>query len=252
MSLKNIFPLASLLLLLNACSKREVNSGSPATIQIYNALNDGTALYINFSETRPEVFRTNRLLNNNAYINASNRFYLNASPQIVQLYSRPDTLAKDVPMLSTKLEYENGSIYSMFIYGSKTSSQYIWHKDQIPALGMADSTTYIRFANFSEEQAVSVNMKGQPAGSFIQQLQLRSLSAFIKLPANLSVTKYEFEIRDLNTGDLITAYVADKVNDFTGNTGNNLWYNKSNTLVLVGKQGGTGTVQPKIVLMPHR
>ncbi len=254
MSSKYILPTASLLLilLLNACSKREPNPGSPATIQVFNALNDGTGVYINLTDLRPQVFKTNRLLNSNAFVPANNRFYLNASPQPVQFYSRLDTLPKDAPIVTGNLEYENGSIYSLFLYGSKSTAKYIWHQDQIPPLGMGDSVTNIRFANFSEDQTISVNLKGQPAGSFIQQVQLRSFSEFIKLPANITIAKYEFEIRDLNTGGLIATYVADKVNDFSGNTGSNAWYNKSNTVVLVGKQGGTGTLLPKLVLMPHR
>ncbi|MBO9633202.1 MAG: hypothetical protein J7578_08790 [Chitinophagaceae bacterium] len=254
MSSKYILSTASILLtlLLNACSKRELNAGNPATIQVFNALNDGTGVYINLTDARPEIFKTNRLLNSNTFVVTSNRFYLNASPQPIQFYSRLDTLAKDIPILTGNLEYQNGSIYSLFIYGSKSTAQYIWHQDVIPPLGMGDSVTNIRFANFSEDQAISVNLKGQPAGSFIQQVQLRSFSDFVKLPANITIAKYEFEIRDLSTGGLIASYVADKVNDFTGNTGNNAWYNKSNTLVLVGKQGGTGTLLPKLVLMPHR
>lgn len=247
---KFLLPCIAFLLItvMNACSKKELNPGNPATIQVYNALNDGASVYINFSDQRPAVFRTNRLIG----INSFSRFTLNASPQPVAVYSRPDTLAKDGPILTANLEYENGSIYSMFIYGSKSTTKYIWHKDVIPPLGMSDSTTHIRFANFSEEQDISVNIKGQPTGSFIQQLPLRSFSDFVKLSANKSVAKYEFEIRDLNTGTLIAAYIADKVNDFTLNNGNNAWYNKSNTLVLVGRQGGTGTVQPKVFAMPHR
>ncbi len=36
-----------------ACSKRELNPGTPATIQVYNALNDGAAVYMDFSGKRP-------------------------------------------------------------------------------------------------------------------------------------------------------------------------------------------------------
>ncbi|QEC44433.1 hypothetical protein [Pseudobacter ginsenosidimutans] len=237
-----------LITVMNACSKRELNPGSPATIQVYNALNDGSAVYMDFSGKRPAVFRTTRLFS----VNTSGRLTLDASPLPVQLYSRPDTMAKDGPILTASLDFEKGAIYSMFIYGSKSTAKYSWHKDVIPPLGMSDSTTHIRFANFSEEHNISVNLKGQPTGSFIQQLQLRSFSDFTELSANKSVAKYEFEIKDLNTGTIIATYVADKVNDFTGNGGNNAWFNKSNTLVLVGKQGGTGTVQPKVVVMPHR
>jgi hypothetical protein len=237
-----------LIMVVNACSKRELNPGTPATIQVFNALNDGSAVYMTFSDKRPAVFKTTRLIT----VNTAGRLTLDASPLPVQLYSRPDTMSKDAPILTANLDFERGAIYSMFIYGSKSSAKHIWHKDQIPPLGMSDSTTHIRFANFSEEQNISVNIKGQPVGSFIQQIQLRSFSDFIELSANKSVVKYEFEIRDLATGDLITTYVADKVNDFTGNSGNNAWYNKSNTLVLVGKQGGTGTAQPKVIIMPHR
>ncbi len=161
-------------------------------------------------------------------------------------------MEKDGPILTGMLDFEKGAIYSLFVYGSKSAAKYSWHKDLIPALGMSDSTTHIRFANFSEEQDISVNLKGQPTGSFIQQLPWKSISGFIELSANRSVAKYEFEIRHLATGDLITTYIADKVNDFTLNNGNNVWYNRSNTLVLVGKPGGTGTLQPKVTVMPNR
>lgn len=251
---KYFFTGASLMLimLLTACSKRDVNPGNPDTIQVFNALNDGTNLYITFTDTRPPVFRTLRLLSNRVYGNANGRFNLNTSPQPFQLYSRFDTLAKDGPVLEGSLEYEKGSLYSLFVYGSKSTTKYVLHKDNIPPLGMEDSITNIRFANFSEDQVISVNLKGQPAGSFVQQIPAQGISDFTALSANRSVVKYEFEIRDFNTGDLITSWVADKVNDFTANTGINPWYNKSNTAILVGKQGGTGALLPRVIMMAHR
>lgn len=251
MLFKNIITGVSLVMLLNACSKRDVNPGNPSTIQTFNALNDGTNLFITFSHERPQVFRTLRLLNNKTFTVTTSRFYINSSSTPVQLFSRLDTLAKDGPVLNYDLELEKGSVYSMFMYGSKTDAKYALHKDIIPPLGMQDSTTHIRFANFSEDQEISVNLKGQPAGSFIGQIQQKSWSEFSKLPVN-TVAKYEFEIRDLSTGNLITSYLADKVNDFSVNNGANLWYNKSNTVILVGKEGGTGTFLPRTILMPHR
>jgi len=248
---KHIFTGLSLIMLLNACSKRDVNPGSPATIQAFNALNDGTNLLITFSNERPQVFRTLRILNNKTFAVTTGRFYLNSSSTPVQLFSRLDTLEKDGPVVKSDLEFEKGSIYSMFIYGSKTDAKYALHKDIIPPLGMQDSTTNIRFANFSEDQVVSVNLKGQPAGSFIQQIPQKSWSEFTGLSVN-TVPKYEFEIRDHGTGDLIASWVADKVNDFSVNNGANQWYNKSNTAILVGKQGGTGTFLPRVIMMPHR
>ena len=251
MLIKHIITGVFLVMLLNACSKRDVNPGNPATIQAFNALNDGTNLLITFSHERPQVFRTLRLLNNKTFTVTTGRFYMNSYSTPVQLFSRLDTLEKDNAVVNTDLEFEKGAIYSMFIYGPKTDVKYALHKDIIPPLGMLDSTTHIRFANFSEDQVVSVNLKGQPAGSFIQQIPQKSWSEFIKLPVN-TVAKYEFEIRDHATGNLIAGYVADKVNDFTVNTGANLWYNKSNTAILVGKEGGTGTFLPRVILMPHR
>lgn len=241
-----------MMLLHSACSKNEYNSGSPASIQAFNALSDGTVLSLTFSDQRPEIFRTLRVLTNATFANASNRFHMNTSPQPFQLFNRPDTMAKDGPILTGTLDYENGSIYSLVFYGSKSTAKYALRKDIIPPLGMADSTTHLRFANFSEDQVVSVNLKGQPTGSFIQQIPEKSWSEFTQLKANKTVARYEFEIRDFNTGDLIATYIADRVNDFTANNGTNLWYNKSNTAILIGKQGGTGTLLPRVVLMPHR
>ena len=236
-----------LVLMMGACEKNQLNAGNPAAIQVFNALNDGSILYTNLSEQRPDYFRTSRRILNKGYLKL-NEHFVDASPLTLSWYSSPDTMPKDEPILTVKPEFETGAIYSMFLYGSKTSAKYTWQKDIIPPLGGEDSVTWIRFANFSEDQDISVNLKGEPAGSFVQQLPLHSLSDFRKLSVVRSVLKYEFEITDQHTGELISTFVIDKMYD----PGVILWYNRSNTLVLTGKQGGTGTLLPAVTRINHR
>ncbi|QEC43142.1 hypothetical protein [Pseudobacter ginsenosidimutans] len=240
------FTVFLLTVLLSACNKRELNPGNPAAIQVFNALNDGTRLYTNLSDQRPDYFRLSRQILNKATLRLNVNDPVNSSVTL-SWYSIPDTMQKDQPIIMAKEKFENGAIYSMFIYGSKTSAKYTWQKDIIPPLGNADSVTWIRFANFSEDQVISVNLKGEPAGSFVQDLPLYSLSEFVKLSVVKSIQKYEFEITDSNTGTLITTYVIEKLYD-----PGVFWYNRSNTLVLTGKQGATGTLLPAVTRINYR
>jgi hypothetical protein len=237
---------------LSACSKNEVTTGSPATVQIYNALNDGTALYVDRSEEGPVYFKFNRLLTSNTYVLGMNVQYFDIPNPTIAFYSAPDTLTKDAPLLKSVFNFDPGGIYSLFVYGSKATPGYTIMKDIIPPLKGVDSVTNIRFANFSEDQAISINLKDQPSGSFISEVSLGTASAFIELSANNAVAKYDFEIRDQITGELLASFTADKVNDHTNNNGSNLWYNKSNTLVFVGKKGETGLLLPRVIKMSHR
>ena len=242
------FALFGLLLTLGSCKKNEVSAGNPATLSVFNALEDGTHCYIDLSGSRSAPFRTSRTLFNKNFALNNNVFNMNAGTQPVAFYSTLDTLPKDAPVIDADLNIEQGVIYSMFLYGSKSAADYYLIKEQIPASNEKDSVTFIRFANFSEEQDVSINLKDEPAGSFAQQLPKLSLSEFTQLKSDRSVTGYEFEIRDRVSGDLLTTYTVAEVYGI----GPLVWFNKAYTLVLTGKYGGTGNAELKIVRMPHR
>lgn len=238
--------------LLNACKKDELPD-NPATVQIFNALDDGEGLYANLSGHKPTQYKTLLSVSNKSYVYSNglnnNLVFINQYPQTIAFYAMKDTLPKDAPVIDQMLDLVPGSVYSLFIYGTKNSANYLLNKDQIPAINRRDSTTHFRIINLSEDQVLSVNKKGEPHKSFINKLAFKELSAFIELPASTSVTAFEFEFRDYETGDFIASFVRD--NAYEKNVAHT-FFSKSNTLVFVGKKSGTGTNQQKVVLMNNR
>ncbi|MGN6418670.1 MAG: hypothetical protein ACTHMC_14340 [Pseudobacter sp.] len=236
-----------LLIVLNACDKAKLYDANPATVQPFNLLNDGVVLRANLSGKHPIQYSTALTLYNKSF-NLRSNIFLKIFPQKIDLYAQPDTMPHDRPVVSADLQLETGKIYSMFIYEEKSAAAYTVNEDKFPDIGMNDSLTLIRFANFSEGQALSVNIKGQAPGSYIQLLPFKSVTEFAALKVGRSVADYQFEIRDYASGDLLTTYTTTNI----GTTNISLWMYIPNTLVFTGRPSGTGTNQQKIVLMKHR
>ncbi|MGN6421215.1 MAG: hypothetical protein ACTHMC_27115 [Pseudobacter sp.] len=238
---------------ISSCKKNQPFAGIPATCQVFNAMDDGIVLLAHWDTTRPAPFSFLRRINNKANYAVTTGLYstLNGS-QPLQLFAFPDTLSHQGPLVDTRLQLEEGGLYSLFISGSNAAPQYVLHKDEIPVFNQEDSTTHIRFANFSDGQTISVNLKGEAPGSFIQNLPPKGFSVFREMSARKSVIRYEFEIRDQANGNLITTYTADKFDGLGGTSFTTRWYNRANTLVLTGKQGGTGTNLQVVYLMNNR
>lgn len=238
---------------ISSCKKNQPFAGIPATCQVFNAMDDGIILLAHWDSTRPAPFSFLRRVNNKANYSVSTGLYSTQnSHQPLQLFAFPDTLSHQGPLVDTRLTLQEGGMYSLFISGSKAAPKYVLHKDDIPEFNKNDSTTHIRFANFSDGQTISVNLKGEAMGSFIQNLPPEGVSDFKEMNARRSVIKYEFEIRDQANGNLITTYTADKFNGLGGTSFITRWYNRANTLVLTGKQGGTGANQQLVYLMNNR
>lgn len=235
-----------LLIIFSACKKANLYDTNPATIQPFNLLDDGVVLRANLSGKHPIQYSTALPLYNKSF-NQQYNLFVKSFPQKIDLYAQPDTMPHDRPVISADLQLETGKIYSMFIYGEKSAATYTVHEDQFPDIIGKDSVTLIRFANFSEGQPISVNIKGQAPGSYIQSLPFKSTTGFDALKVGPSIANYEFEIRDQASGNLITTFT-------TANSGSAypVWIYNPHTLVFTGRASGTGTNQQKIVLMKHR
>ncbi|WP_130540506.1 hypothetical protein [Pseudobacter ginsenosidimutans] len=241
------------MLMLAACSKEEPFVGSPSTVQLFNALDNGTELYADLSGNRPLQFKTALMINNKQYYDVRTNSISTKQPlQPLDLWSTSDTSTHDSPLIRANLELEEKSFYSMFIFGNKTAAEFLLHKDEIPALKANDSVTFIRFANFGNAQPISVNLKGEPAGSFMQSLPYKGIGEFTEMNARTAVGQYEFEIRDQASEELLAVFIADNFGYVNGSVVINKWYNKSNTLVLTGHYNGTGPNEQKVYLMNHR
>jgi len=239
-------PLFILLTMSGACKKNKLYDVTPAVIQPINLLDDGVALRVNLSGQHPARFSTLLTLANKSSLKRN--IFVTSFPQRIDLYSQPDTMPHDRPVISTDLQLETGKSYSMFIYGEKTTASYSLQEDQFPVIRWNDTLTYIRFANFSENQAISVNLKGQAPGSYIQALPFKSITSFSAMRITLPLVNLEFEVRDQVSGNLLSTYSVPKIStDLL-----HMWVNKPSTFVFTGHASGTGTNQQKLVLMMHR
>ena len=245
-----LFPILATMLIAFSC-KKEQYAAQPAVVQVFNALDDGISLYTYLGDSRPELFRTSLEIRNQFYLLQNNLLYIHHSPQHIEFYTKPDTLQHDKPALTLDANLKAGSIFSLFIYGEKAAIEYSLVEDLIPKINRNTSSTHVRFANFSASQAISVNIKGQPVGSLIENISYKSLSDFVALDANKTVEGYEFEIRNQSTGALLYNYVTIAFQPPL-NGGETQWINKSNTLVFTGEEGGANPNHLKITRMNHR
>lgn len=228
------------------CRKDQASDDHPASVQVMNVMNDGVALYTNLSGKNPVNFSASMNLENKFFFRPRYTLLINSFPQSMDFYARPDTMPHNKPVYSTTLIVKAGSTYSLFIHGSKSGVAHTLVDDHFPAVS-ADSVTYIRIANFSEGQPISVNLKGAANGSFVQNLPFSTVSEFIALPASRSVKFFEFEIRDQLTGDLLATYSTLQVDAIFQNP----WVFKPNTLVFTGIRNSPSPNNQKIVWMSH-
>lgn len=228
------------------CRKDQASDDHPASVQVMNVMNDGVALYTNLSGKNPVNFSASMNLENKFFFRPRYTLLINSFPQSMDFYARPDTMPHNKPVYSTTLNVKAGSTYSLFIHGSKSGVAHTLVDDHFPAVS-ADSVTYIRIANFSEGQPISVNLKGAANGSFVQNLPFSTVSEFIALPASRSVKFFEFEIRDQLTGDLLATYSTLQVDAIFQNP----WVFKPNTLVFTGIRNSPSPNNQKIVWMSH-
>jgi hypothetical protein len=239
-------PLLLLLFLFSACKKSLPHHENPATLQPVNLLDNGVVLRANLSGKHPIQYRAALELANKSF--AQRNIFVENFPQKLDLYAQPDTMPGDHPVISADLQLEAGKIYSMFIHGEKANATYSILEDKFPPTNVNDSLTQIRFANFSESQPVSVNIKGEAPGSYIQSLPFKSASDFMALKVTPNIPNYEFEIRDEASGNLLTTYTIAS----SGTVNFILWIYRPHTLIFTGRVSGTGADQQKIVVMKHR
>ncbi|WEK36490.1 MAG: hypothetical protein P0Y53_03170 [Candidatus Pseudobacter hemicellulosilyticus] len=230
------------------CKKNSVHEDNPAVLQLLNAMDNGLELRTNYAGQHPITYYTALKLWNKQF-GPFNTNYISQFPQPLALYGEADTLEKSIPVLDLQLELEPGGIYSLFVYGSKTDPGNLLHKDVHPVGNFADSLSFIRVVNLCPDQSISVNLKGQPAGSTAGQVDFRGVSEFAGHRITASTLSLEFEVRDAATGSLLTSLTTDPVQNNYG--GKNLYINKSNSLVFVGRKDGTGVNAPQLLLMVH-
>jgi len=149
----------------------------------------------------------------------------NKTPAVV--YQISDT---NTAFYKNTLVLQASASYSLFLSGPDTTHiDTLLTQDQPPYHSNSDSTDGIRFINLSPGgNPISVNIEGNPNGSEVSSLAYQSITSFKSYPAILSITQYNFEIRDAVSGDLLTTFtysvvpfqnVTIVVNGISGETG---------------------------------
>ncbi|MGN6421130.1 MAG: hypothetical protein ACTHMC_26690 [Pseudobacter sp.] len=229
-----------------SCKKDEPLEGT-ASLTIVNMMRGTNTIIANFSGTEPIAYYGAPFLYFNTFTFYQNRFNSQSGTQTIGFFSMPDTTDKSQPVLIKTVDLPVASISSLFLIGSRTEPDALFLKDDVPYFPVTDSSGGFRFVNvLANSGAVSVNIKGDAAGSLVSSIAYKEASAFIKLPVKPGIDSYEFEFREAGTGTLIRSYITPFLNLFQPDQVNG-WIWRSNTMALSGEKNGTGVNAPAVV-----
>jgi hypothetical protein len=213
-----------------ACKKQTVYNGQPISIAVFNGLNDGVFVYGNYSGSQPVTYKFSQLIGNGGAITASFE-----EPHVrARYFVDPDTLETDKPVLDKQLDVANGKSYSLYLMGEKPHADYLFFENKFNVYQAGDSVTYLQVVNISNDQPVSVNIKGAAKGSLINHLAYKEVSPFLALNVDHNHTAYEFEFRDAATGDLLFTALVDDIDG--ASRGVNRFLYKNWAMVFTGKR----------------
>jgi hypothetical protein len=228
---RNKFLLLIFVALCCACKKQTVYNGQPLSIAVFNGLDDGAMVYGNYSGSQPVTYKFSQLIGNGGGA-------LTISFEEPAVWARyfvvPDTLETDRPVLDKKLEVAKGRSYSLYLMGEKPQVDYLFFENKFKVYKAGDSLTYLQVVNISNDQPVSVNIKGETKGSLISRLAYKEASPFLELKVDHNHTAYSFEFRDAATGDLLFTELVDDIDG--ASFGVNRFLYKNWAMVFTGKR----------------
>lgn len=218
-----------------ACKKQTVYNGQPLSIAVFNGLNDGVLVYGNYSGSQPFTYKFSQLIGNGT--GALTISF--EEPQVrARFFVDPDTLETDQPVLDKELEVAHGRSYSLYLMGEKPQADYLFFENKFKVYKAGDSLTYLQVVNISNDQPVSVNIKGETKGSLINRLAYKEVSPFLELNVDYNHTAYAFEFRDAATGDLLFTELVDGIPGASGDA--NRFMYKNWAMVFTGKRNAAG------------
>lgn len=228
-----------------------------ASLNVFNGVVGTTRLSSDLSETPPIQWYKNSLsvLYGNAgslnpvNIRTSPQFNSYSGDQRIKFFNYPDTLAHSLPLLDLRLSLPVNSISSLFLTGTVDDPDTLFVRDNFPLHTGTDSVTRIRIVNLVPGLSASVNLAGNSNGSEVASLEYKSVSDFISYPVPSNGTRYDFEIREANSGELVTTGVLDARDARQSTSFINYYRFKNLTMIIYGGIGNTGSTAPRVVLM---
>ncbi|WP_127126577.1 DUF4397 domain-containing protein [Pseudoflavitalea rhizosphaerae] len=244
--MKQIITVTICSLLLIACSKEEPVRQGSTSLLIFHGIAGGNIIRTNFSATPPATFYNLNLVQYGNFFPSSNLYSPVAGSVDINLYHVPDTLPKDEPLISLKPELPEGSMHTLFLAGTTDAPEYTLVKDEPLPFNAGDSAMGVRFVNLLQDNIpVSINIATHEEGSEVNSLPFKGVTEFKKYDVTMDLADYVFEFRNANTGTVIASFTTEQIaND--GKLMPNAWIYKNFAFALVGKEGETGTMKPKI------
>lgn len=129
-------------------------------------------------------------------------FTVPAGNPVITIVLSSDTLH---PIYNNAVSVKSNGIYSLYLAGQSPDFDTLLIADSIPY--RTDSTAGIRFINLSpNSNPITVNLSAIPNLKEFTGIGYKQITAFKTYPANSTDLLYDFDIRDANSGDLITTY----------------------------------------------
>jgi hypothetical protein len=185
---------------LMGCKKDLRYSPSPASLTIFNGLNDMQPMYVSFGDTAVPFYSYENFIQ----YGSSFQYSVSDATTPIRLTSAEDTLQ---PWIQGKMSLEAGGIYSLYVAG-KDGKQIdtLLSKDVLPSY--SDSTAGVRFINLMEsKREVTINLEGNsPDQPEFGSIGFKQSTAFKGYSARTGILSYNFEIHDKQSGEMITTF----------------------------------------------
>lgn len=234
-----------MLILATSCKKEQRPEIYPASLTIVNGINDTlSVLSAYFGKTQPALYGKLAFINNCSSFD----YATDKMDQPVTLYRNYDTL--NAPFVKTSLQLEAGGIFTHFVYGSPGKVKQKTVKEQLPHHSVNDSVAYLRVINLFENRSVDVVQLEPVAETMVSDLAYEALSDFKKVPVNVSVKKFRFEVRDHATGTVLATMT--ETNSPPGSTvQNTMWLFRPRTMIVTGTWTAEGNFVAKAKSIGH-
>ena len=183
---------------LSACKKGRITYTASGSINITNAMQDGAILSLD-SFSVPIANQYNMVAMLPAGQNTIDLF-VPATPATTTTAALPAVTYYDQSLMVA-----DGGNYSLFLTGTYPRVDTVLIDETYTSY--SDSVFGVRFINLSTgSNPVSADIQGNANGSEISSLAYLAYSPFKQYPAGIAVQSYAFEVRDAQTGNLITTY----------------------------------------------
>jgi len=197
--LKVIIPIITLVTLVTACEKRNIDIPQLTSVNIVNAVVNTSAIKVNTTGAS----LTYLTYTDSVKFGAAKLYSLNAGPEApMSIFSTTDTIK---PLFNAYLPLGAGEMYTLFFSGQFPQADTVWVREELN--NYTDSLIGVRFINLSpNSSSVKINIKGNTTQNEVNSLGYKQITSFKQYAAKSINTNYPFEVRDVATNALLASF----------------------------------------------